>query len=94
MWKMHKYKSWQLLQSHVDVIDSWPRKVHKVQVEFMVLLWINFPHTSVMNQYHACSHDIVLQRSVGICPPRFHDGLTLFATMGAQGPYCKHGVNL
>ena len=36
MWKMHKYKSWQLLQSHVDGINSWPRKVHKVQVEFMV----------------------------------------------------------
>ena len=36
MRELHKYKSWQLLQSHVDVIDSWPRKVHKVQVEFMV----------------------------------------------------------
>ena len=33
MRKLHKYKSWQLLQSHVDIIDSWPRKV---QLEFMV----------------------------------------------------------
>ena len=47
-----------------------------------------------MNQSHAFSHEIVLQRSVGVFIPRFYDGLTLFATMGTQGPYCKHGVNL
>ena len=60
----------------------------------MVLLWRNFPHTSVMNQYHALIHDIALRRSVGVFPPHFHDGLNLFATMGAEGPYCNNGVNL